>query len=67
MMEHSCFDFGPLGVEKKVSTLEDFVHFVDDEFDSSSFASNEQRLLKAFLSQVFFAPARGYDYDLKKN
>ena len=35
MMEYSCFDFGPLGVEKKVSTLEDFVH---DEFDFSSFA-----------------------------
>ena len=28
MMEYSCFDFGPLGVEKKVSTLEDFFHFV---------------------------------------
>ena len=37
MMEYSCFDFGPLGVEKKVSILEDFVHFVDDEFDFSSF------------------------------
>ena len=33
MMEYSCFDFRPLGVEKKVSMLEDFVHFVDDEFD----------------------------------
>ena len=38
MMEYSCFDFCPLGVEKKVSMLEDFVHFVDDEFDFSSFA-----------------------------
>ena len=38
MMEYSCFDFRPLGVEKKVSMLEDFVHFVDDEFDFSSFA-----------------------------
>ena len=38
MMKDSCFDFGPLGVEKKVSTLEDFVHFVGDEFDFSSFA-----------------------------
>ena len=28
MMEYSYFDFGPLGVEKKVSTLEDFFHFV---------------------------------------
>ena len=38
MMEHSCFDFGPLGVEKKVSTLEDFFHFVDAGFDFSAFA-----------------------------
>ena len=38
MMKYSCFDFGPLGVEKKVSTLEDFVHFVDAKFDFSSFA-----------------------------
>ena len=38
MMEYSCFDFGPLGVDKKESTLEKFVHFVDDEFDFSSFA-----------------------------
>ena len=34
VMEYSCFDFGPLGVEKKVSTLEDFFHFEDAEFDS---------------------------------
>ena len=38
MIEYSCFDFCPLGVEKKVSMLEDFAHFVDDEFDLSSFA-----------------------------
>ena len=38
MMEYSCFDFGPLGVEKKVSTLEDFFHFVDAEFGLSAFA-----------------------------
>ena len=38
MMEYSCFDFGPFGVEKKVFMLEDFVHFVDDKFDFSLFA-----------------------------
>ena len=38
MMEYSCFDFGHFGVEKKVTTLEDFVHFVDAEFYFSSFA-----------------------------
>ena len=34
MMECSCFDFGHFGVEKKVITLQDFVHFVDAEFSS---------------------------------
>ena len=29
MMEYSCFDFGPLGVEKTLSTFEDFAHFAD--------------------------------------
>ena len=38
MMEYSCFDFRPFGVEKKVTTLEDFVHYVDAEFDFSSFS-----------------------------
>ena len=38
MMEYSCFDFGHFCVEKKVTTLQDFVHFVDAEFDFSSFA-----------------------------
>ena len=38
MMEYSCFDFGHFGVEKKVTKLQDFVHFVDAEFDFSSFA-----------------------------
>ena len=36
MMEYSCFDFGHFGVEK--TTLQDFVHLVDAEFDFSSFA-----------------------------
>ena len=33
MMEHACFDFNPLGVKKQVNSLEDFLHFVDAEFD----------------------------------
>ena len=37
MMEYSSFDFRPFGVEKRVCTLEDFVHFVDAEFDFTSF------------------------------
>ena len=36
-MEHSCFDFTPFGVDKKVNTLEDFLHFIDAEFDVTSF------------------------------
>ena len=38
MMEYSCFDFGHFGVEKRVTTLQDFVHLVDAEFDFSSLA-----------------------------
>lgn len=38
MMEYSSFDFRPFGAEKTISTLGDFVHFVDVEFDFTSFA-----------------------------
>ena len=38
MMEYSCFDLCHFGVEKKVTTLQDFVHLVDAEFDFSSLA-----------------------------
>ena len=38
MMEYSSFDFRPFGVEKNVCSLEGFVHFVDAEFDFTSFA-----------------------------
>jgi serine/threonine protein kinase len=38
MMEYSCFDFRPFGVAKSLCTVEDFIHFVDDEFDFASFA-----------------------------
>ena len=39
MMEHACFDFTPFGVDKKkINTLEDFLHFIDAEFDFTSFA-----------------------------
>ena len=33
MMEYSCFDFRFLEVDKKVSSLEDFIHFIDAEFE----------------------------------
>ena len=38
MMEHLYFDFTPFGVDKKLNTLEDFLHFIDAEFDFTSFA-----------------------------
>ena len=34
MMEYSCFDFRPFGVAKSLCTLENFVHFIDDDFAS---------------------------------
>ena len=38
MMEYASFDFRQFGVENTVCTLEDFFHFVDDEFEFNSFA-----------------------------
>ena len=39
MMEYSCFDFHFLGHDKKVSSLEDFIHFVDAKFNFMSFSN----------------------------
>ncbi len=38
MMQYSSFDFGYFGVEKIVSSLADFLQFVDTEFEFSSFS-----------------------------
>ncbi len=38
IMEYSVFDFNSFGTNKEVTTLEDFVHFIDDEYDFSSFS-----------------------------
>ena len=38
MMEYSCFDFNFLEVDKKESSLEDFIHFIDAEFEFESFS-----------------------------
>ena len=38
MMEHLCFDSTPFGVDKKLNTPEDFLHFIDAEFEFTSFA-----------------------------
>ena len=37
MMEYASFIFWQFGIEKSVCTLEDFCHFVDDEFEFNSF------------------------------
>ena len=39
MMQYSRFDFGFFGVEKSVSSLADFLQFVDTEFEFSSVAN----------------------------
>jgi hypothetical protein len=38
MMEYSSPVYKVIRVAKSLCTLEDFVHFVDDEFDFASFA-----------------------------
>ena len=38
MMEYSCFDFDFLGLDKKLSSLEDFIHFVDAKCNFTSFS-----------------------------
>ena len=38
LMEYVCFDFGPFGIEKRASTLANFLPLVDDDFDFTSFA-----------------------------
>ena len=53
-MEHSCFDFTPFGVDKKLNTLEDFLHFNDKRSDkkgdvaiqsSNNFIKGDKRAL----------------------
>ena len=39
MMQYSSFNFGYLGVEKSVSSLDDFLWFVDSELEFSSVAN----------------------------
>ena len=38
MMEYILFDFQPFGIEKRVTNIGEFYHFIDDEFDFTSFA-----------------------------
>ena len=66
MMEYSFFDFGPLGVEKKVPTLENFVHFVDAKFDFSSFVDVVSVCARDVITGLEFLHRRGIVHrDLK--
>ena len=38
-MKHSGFDFTPFGVDKKLNNQEDYLHFIDAQFDFASFAN----------------------------
>ena len=38
MMEYSVFEFSPFGENKEVTRLEDFIHFINNEYDFSSFS-----------------------------
>ena len=38
MMEYIMFDFQPFGIEKTVTNIGEFYHFIDHEFDFESFA-----------------------------
>ena len=38
MMEYVMFDFQPFGIEKSVTNIGEFYHFIDHEFDFKSFA-----------------------------
>ena len=51
MMEYSCFDFNFLEVDKKVSSLEDSIHFIDAEFEFESFSDASSRCVVVMLKR----------------
>ena len=59
MMECSVFDFNPFGENKEVTTLEDFIHFVVNEYDFSSFS----QLISLCAKDI----ATGLDFLHKRN
>ena len=59
IMEYSMFDFNPFGADKIVTTLQDFLHFVDYEYDFSSFSE----ILPVCASDV----ATGLDFLHQRN
>ena len=59
MMGYACFDLSHFGIYKKVSSLEDYLHFTDFEFDFTSFADVLVLYAKAVVS--------GLEYFLHKH
>ena len=51
LMEYSCFDFNFLEVDKKVSSLEDSLHFIDAEFEFESFSDASSRCVVVMLKR----------------
>ena len=51
LMEYSCFDFNFLEVDKKVSSLEDSIHFIDAEFEFESFSDASSRCVVVMLKR----------------
>ena len=66
VMEYSVFDFNPCGVNKEVTTLEDFIHFLDNEYDFSSFSQIIPLCAKDIASGLDFLRKRNVAHrDLK--
>lgn len=59
MMGYACFDLSHFGFYKKVSSLEDYLHFTDFEFNFTSFADVLVLYAKAVVS--------GLEYFLHKH
>ena len=66
MMEYSVFDFNPFGENKEVTTLEDFIHFVVNEYDFSSFSQLTSLCAKDVATGLDFLHKRNVAHgDLK--
>ena len=53
MMQYSSFDFGYFGAEKTVSSLADFLQFIDMECDFALFANLLPVCVKDILTGLF--------------
>ena len=68
MMEYVMFDFQPFGIEKKVINLEDFYHFIDNEWDFDLFAGVLVVCMKDVINALKYLHGRDIVHrDLKAN